>query len=278
MPKIDRVKMIISQPWRAIAGTFFWEKFFLPASLSLMSTAPHQPSASPRFMTTRWTMVLQAGEDGPQREAALEQVCRSYWYPIYAFIRRHGSGPEDAQDLTQSFFAKLLRRDWLQGIEKRDARFSTWLLTRLKTHLQNEHRHLTAQKRGGGQENLSFDLAQAENWFGNEPATTETPERAFERRWALSVLEAALAAVKENCLQNGKEALFEHLSPFLSREPETGEYAAVAQKLQMRENTLAVTIHRLRNLYREAVRTEVAAGLTDPSRIEDELRHLAASL
>lgn len=231
-----------------------------------------------RFMTTRWTVVLQAGADGPQRDAALEQVCRSYWYPVYSFIRRRNMTPEDAQDLTQSFFAKLLRRNWLQGIEKRETRFSTWLLTLLKTHLQNEHRHVSAQKRGGGQVTLSFDPAQAEDWFGNEPATDETPERVFERRWALSVLETSLAAVKQHCLQNGKQALFEHLSPFLSREPEYGEYAALAQKLQMRENTLAVAIYRLRHLYREAVRAEVAAGLSDPARIEDELRHLVASL
>ena len=234
--------------------------------------------SSPRFMTTRWTMVLQAGGEGVEREAAVEQLCRAYWYPVYAFIRRQGQKPEDAQDLTQGFFAKMLRRDWLNGIEKRDARFSTWLLTRVKTHLQNEHRDATTQKRGGDSVPMPIALAEAENWFGNEPAGTETPERAFERRWALSVLEAALASVRENCCENGKEALFDHLSPFLSREPEAGEYAAVAQKLQIRENTLAVTVHRLRQLYREAVRAEVATGITDPAMIEEELRHLAACL
>jgi RNA polymerase sigma-70 factor (ECF subfamily) len=234
--------------------------------------------SSPRFMTTHWTLVLQAGGEGVGREAAVEQLCRAYWYPVYAFIRRQGEKPEDAQDLTQGFFAKMLRRDWLNGIEKRDARFSTWLLTRVKTHLQNEHRDATTQKRGGDALPLSIDLVEAENWFGAEPAGAETPEQAFERRWALSVLEAALAAVREHCRENGKEALFEQLSPFLTREPEPGEYTAVAQKLQIRENTLAVTIHRLRQLYRDAVRAEVSVGLRDPAMIEDELRHLARCL
>lgn len=235
--------------------------------------------ASPRFMTTRWTMVLDAASDGPQQEAALAQVCRAYWYPVYAFIRRQGSGPEDAQDLTQGFFEKLLRREWLAGIEKRDCRFSTWLLTRVKTHLQNEHRDATAQKRGGESKPVSIELAVIENWFGAEPMTAEdTPERAFERRWALSVLEAALASLKAFCLEHGKTELFDLLSPFLSREPELGEYAAVAQKLGMKENTVAVAVHRLRQHYREAVRAEVAAGLDDKTMIEEELKHLAACL
>lgn len=230
-------------------------------------------------MTTRWTMVLQAGSDGPQREAALEQVCRAYWYPVYAFIRRHGSGPEDAQDLTQGFFEKLLRREWLAGIEKRDCRFSTWLLTRVKTHLQNEHRDATTQKRGGGSTLVSIELAVVENWLGAEPvATDDTPERAFERRWALSVLEAALTSVKAFCVENGKAELYGLLGPLISREPESGEYAGIAAKLGMKENTVAVAVHRLRQQYREAVRDEVAAGLEDKSRIEDELKHLAACL
>jgi RNA polymerase sigma-70 factor (ECF subfamily) len=233
---------------------------------------------SPRFMTTRWTMVLQAGTDGPQREAAMEQFCQAYWYPIYAFIRRRGSEPEDARDLTQSFFAKLISRDWLAGLEKREARFSTFLLTRVKTHLSNEHRDATTQKRGGTQEKMSIDLAQAEHWFDVEPATSETPERIFERRWALAVLDSALTRLREECHAAGKGELFDELSPFLSREPEPGEYTALAAQLAMRENSLAVAVYRMRQQYREAVRHEVAAGLADNALIEEELRHLAACL
>jgi RNA polymerase sigma-70 factor (ECF subfamily) len=125
---------------------------------------------------------------------------------------------------------------------------------------------------------VPIELAQAENWFGAEPTGTETPERDFERRWALAVLDAALAQMQKNCCEVGKSALFDHLSPFLSREPELGEYATLSKTLQMRENTLAVTVHRLRQQYRDAVRAEVAAGLTDNALIEEELRHLAACL
>lgn len=133
----------------------------------------------------------------------------------------------------------------------------------------------TAQKRGGGEEYISFDLAKAEDWFGAEPATSETPERSFERRRALAVLDGALTLLREDCHAAGKAALFDQLSPFLSREPEPGEYAALATTLAMRENSIAVAVHRLRAQYRDAVRHEVAAGMNDPALIEEDLRHLA---
>lgn len=246
-----------------------------------MNLQPNTPAASnpsPRFMTTRWTMVLNAGSDGPERDLAMEQFCQTYWYPVYAFIRRRGIEPEDARDSTQSFFAKLIARDWLEGLERRDSRFSTWLLTLVKTHLMKEHARDFAQKRGGEREIISFDLAQAEDWFGNEPAANDTPERAFERRWALAVLDSAMTHLREDCMITGKSALFEALSPFLSRDPAEGEYAALSKTLSIRENSVAVAVHRLRAQYRKMVRDEVAAGLRDPALIEEELRHLAASL
>jgi RNA polymerase sigma factor (sigma-70 family) len=229
-------------------------------------------------MTTRWTMVLQAGTDGPQREAAMEQFCRAYWYPVYAFVRKRGNEPEDARDLTQAFFAKLIRREWLEGIEKRDTRFSTWLLTHVKTHLIKEHARDTALKRGGGESPVSIELAEAEGWYGAEPTTADAPERDFERRLALAIMDTAMKDLQADCAAAGKAALFDALSPYLSREPQPGEYAALAERLEMRENSLAVAVHRLRQQYREAVRAEVAAGLTDTAQIEEEMRHLAASL
>lgn len=231
-----------------------------------------------RFMTTHWTVVLQASATGAEKTAALEQLCRSYWYPVYAYIRRQGNSPEDAQDLTQSFFAKLLHRDWLQGIEKREGRFSSWLLARVRTHITNEHRGVLAQKRGGGETPLPMEFAEAERWFGAEPQSKDTPERAFERRWALIVLDTAMRALRAYCREIGKESLFEHLNPFLTREPEEGEYAGLAPKLQMRKNSIAVAVHRLRQEYRNAVRAQVAAGLTDSERIQDEMRYLAQCL
>jgi len=163
-------------------------------------------------------------------------------------------------------------------VERRDSRFSTWLLTLVKSHLMKEHARDSALKRGGDRELISFDLAQAEDWFGNEPVAEDTPERAFERRWALTVLDAALQRLRDDCVITGKERLFELLSPFLSREPQADEYAMIAKAMQIRENSVAVAVHRLRHQYRKMVRDEVAAGVSDPAMIEEELRHLAASL
>lgn len=246
--------------------------------MSAVFPVSQRTDPSPRFMTTRWTMILQAGGEGDQGAKAMEQFCSDYWYPVYAFIRRQGNGPEDAQDLTQGFFAKLLQKDWLSRVERREARFSTWLLTLVKTHLIKEHERDTAQKRGGHTVPMSSEMAQAEQWFGAEPATDESPERLFERRWALLVLDAALTHLREECHAEGKGRLFEQLSPFLSREPELGEYAAVSEALRMRENAVAVAVHRLRQRYRQTVRSEVAAGLADASHLDEELQHLADSL
>lgn len=233
---------------------------------------------SARFCTTQWTVVLQAGTPGPQRDAALEQFCRTYWYPLYAFVRRRGESAEDACDLVQGFFARTLTNDWLTGVDRRETRFSTLLLTIFQRHLASEHRKATAEKRGGGQQALSIDLAQAEQWFGAEPATDESPERIYERRWALAVLDAALDRLREECRADNRSRHFETLSPFLSREPAPGEYEAAAAALRLTPGAIAVAVHRLRGQFRALVREEVAAGLQDPTRIDEEMRHLAAAL
>ena len=244
-----------------------------------MKDAPNTASSqSPRFMTTRWTMVLQAGTDGPEREAAMEQFCRAYWYPVYAFIRRRGESPEEASDLTQAFFAKLIEQDWLAQVERRESRFSTLLITVLKNFLIKQYRREVAQKRGGGESPVPLDLAQAESWFGAEPATSETPESLFEKRWAHAVMEAALLRLREECVSTGKTKVYELLSPFLSREPSSGDYEAVAEKLGIAPRSVAVSVHRLRADYRAMVREEVAAGLSNSTRVDEELRALAEAL
>lgn len=245
-------------------------------SASETARAPGESAA--RFYTTQWTVVLQAGSAGPQRDAALEQFCRTYWYPLYAFVRRRGESAENASDLVQSFFAEMLARGWLAEVDRRAVRFSTLLLTIFQRFLTSEHRRATAEKRGGGHAPLSIDLAQAEQWFGAEPVADETPERIFERRWALAVLDRALAALREECAHTGRSRQFETLAPFLSREPAPGEYEAVGQSLGLERRTVAVAVHRLRAEYRATVRAEVAAGLNDPAQVEEELRHLAAAL
>ena len=234
--------------------------------------------ASPRFMTTQWTVLLLSGSDASGREAAMEEFCTAYWYPVYAFIRRRGSAPEDARDLTQAFFAKLIGDDWLAGVERRETRFSTLLLTVLKNFLINEHARDTAQKRGSGKVPLSIELAQAEGWFGAEPCGGESPERTFERRWALAVLDAALDRLRRECELSGRLHWFETLSPYLSREAGSGDYERAGRILGLDRGAVAVSVHRLRKQYRTALREEVAAGLSDPSRIDEEMTALREAL
>jgi len=232
---------------------------------------------SPRFLTTRWTMVLPGhGEDS--RAKAWDHVCRTYWYPVYAFIRRRGTLPEDASDLTQGFFAKLIGQDWLSQVERRETRFSTLLITILKNYLIKQHRREAAQKRGGGQLPVPLDFAEGERWFGQEPASNDTPEVHFEKRWALAVMDAALLRLDEESAATGKSRLFAALSPFLSREPEPGDYEAASRTLGILPRSVAVAVHRMRQDFRAMVKEEVAAGLKDPTMVQEEMRALAAAL
>ena len=234
--------------------------------------------ASARFATTQWTAVFIASREGPERMAALEKFCVAYWYPIYAFIRRRGNSPDDARDLTQEFFARLIEKDWLAGVERRETRFSTLLLTILKRFLVNEYERTRTVKRGDGIIPVSIDMAQAESWFGAEPSTSETPEKTFERRWALAVLATALDRLRIELAASGKERAFEILSPFLSQEPEPGDYEKAGAALDLAARTVAVTVHRLRQRYRAVLREELAAGSHDSAQVDEEMRNLSHAL
>lgn len=240
-------------------------------------TTPPYPGGSPRFVTTRWTLVGGAAEPS-RRDAAWNHFCRTYWYPVYAFVRRKGASAEDARDLTQAFFAKLLASDWLAGVERRETRFSTLLVTVLRNFLIKQHHHDHALKRGGQQSTVPLDFSGAEDWFGQEPASQETPESLFERRWALAVLAAALERLREECEATGRARLFHALAPFLSREAGPGDYEQAAATLAIQPRGVAVYVHRLRADYRAMVREEVAAGLRDAGRVDEELRALSAAL
>jgi RNA polymerase sigma-70 factor (ECF subfamily) len=223
-------------------------------------------------------MVLDGRGEEALRARAWDHLCRTYWYPVYAFIRRRGTLPEDASDLTQGFFAKLIEQDWLAQVERRETRFSTLLITILKNYLIKQHRHEVAQKRGGGAVPVPLDLVQAEQWFGQEPATRDTPETHFEKRWALAVMDAALVRLGEESAATGKAKIYALLSPFLSREPESGDYESAGRELGIQPRSVAVAVHRLRQDYRAMVREEVAAGLKEPAMVQEEMRALAAAL
>ncbi len=240
---------------------------------------PVPENPSPVFATTRWTLVLAAGDDvSPQGREALEQLCRSYWFPLYAYVRRRGNDADAAQDLVQGFFARLLERNDLAGLTRDGGKFRSFLLTALNHFLANEHERTQAQKRGGGRELLSLDDDSAEDRYQREPAHTESPDRLFERQWALALMEDALRRLAAEQAANDRADFFAALRPFLSREPEPGEYANLANRLGLAPGTLAVQVHRLRERYRQLVRAAVADTVDSPLEIDAEMRHLLAAL
>jgi RNA polymerase sigma-70 factor (ECF subfamily) len=244
-----------------------------------------QESEAPRrngpqwFATTHWSVVLAAGQsESEQRTAALQKLCQAYWYPLYAYARWRGHGPEDAQDLTQEFFLKLIEKNWLANVAPEGARFRSFLLTMLKGFLANAHDYAQAAKRGGGRTFVPLDSERAEDRWVHEPATNETPETAFERRWALAVLAEALERLRKVAEAADKAQHFEALHPFLSREPAEGEYATLGQRLGLTNEAVAVAVFRLRQRYRDTLRATVADTLADPGQVDDEMRHVFDAL
>ena len=230
------------------------------------------------FHTTHWTVVLAArrGDDTSAR-GALASLCATYWYPLYAFIRRRGYESHAAEDLTQEFFTRLLAKAWLAGVDPQRGKFRAFLLATLKHFLANEQDREHAQRRGGGQTLLPLDSGDAETRYRLEPADSATPEKAFERQWALAVLEQVLARLQAEAAADGKAALFAALQPFLVGD-RGRTYAAAAQALGLTEGALKVAVHRLRRRYRELLREEIAHTVADPAEIEDEIRYLRQCL
>jgi RNA polymerase sigma-70 factor (ECF subfamily) len=231
------------------------------------------------FASTHWSEVLAVSSPNPDRRAAaLETLCRKYWSPLYSYIRSRGNDPEGSKDLTQEFFACLLEKRWLQGIENNGSRFRSFLLHALNAFLANQHDRNQAQKRGGGREGFSLDAVQTEADYITELSIQATPAQAYDRRWALTVLQNALGRLEREVLGSGKARQFDVLSPFLSREVEPGEYATVAAQLSISPGAVSVAVHRLRQRYRESVRAEIAETVSDPSHIDEELATLYAAL
>ncbi len=230
------------------------------------------PSKS--FPTTLWTVVLHAGRDEPaQAQAALAQLCEGYWYPLYSFVRRRGGSPQDAEDLTQAFFAHLFEKRGLGRVEPQQGRFRTFLLASLKNFLANEWDRANALKRGGGRTVLSLQQESAESRYQLEPSHNLTPERLFERQWALTLLDRVLTALRDEYYGEGKGALFEELKPALIGQ--AGGYADMAARLGQSEGAIKVAVHRMRRRYRELMKTRIAQTVGE-GQVEDELHYLLA--
>jgi RNA polymerase sigma-70 factor (ECF subfamily) len=234
----------------------------------------HPSPSRAAFATTRWSLVRAAGTGGSAPEEALERLCRGYWAPIYAFVRRKGFSPPDAQDLTQAFFARVLRRETFSQADPRRGRFRTFLLSALSCFLADEHRKATRQKRGGGQELLSLEGSQMEEQFLEVPSPEAGPGELFDRRWRLSLLQQALRRLEAEFVAADKARDFALLKEFLTAPATVGAYDPVAAELGTQPRTVAVMIHRLRRRFRELVREEVAQTVTDPTEFEEELRQL----
>jgi len=234
-----------------------------------------------QFNATRWTLVLTAarGTATTQATRALEELCRTYWYPLYAFVRRSGHDRHTAEDLTQDFFARLLAKHYLAEVDRTKGKFRSFLLASLKHFLANEWDKVRAQKRGGGAQNFtSFDAKSAETRYALEPADPQTAEKAFERNWALTLLDEVFRRVRKEYAAEDKTALFEELKATLTGEKGATPYAESAARLGMSEGAVKVAAHRLRHRYRDALRAEIAETVAGPEEVDDELRHLFAAL
>jgi RNA polymerase sigma-70 factor (ECF subfamily) len=233
------------------------------------------PAAGQWFTATHWSVVLAAkGGHSPQSAEALEKLCRTYWSPLYAFVRRQGHTPQDAQDLTQDFFAWLLQSEHLRLADPQSGKFRSFLLVRLKHFLSDERKKACAQKRGGGQTVLSLDAALAEEQYRLEPATDLTPDVIFDRRWALTVMEQAVQRLSQEYLAAGRAELFEELKSFQSGEEAGRSYAEAAARLGVSESAVKSAIWRLRQRHRDLLRQEIAQTVSTPGEVDEEIRYL----
>ncbi|WP_231746776.1 RNA polymerase sigma factor [Maioricimonas rarisocia] len=222
---------------------------------------------------------MAAGERSTvEAERALEELCSTYWYPLYAYARRWGASRDDAADLTQEFFARLLEKQYLLAADRQKGRFRSFLLTVFKRFLSKERDRAAAQKRGGDRRQFSFDVEAGERRYLHEPAENVTPEALYERRWALTLLERVMERVRDEYASKDKRPFFEQCKPFLTGSDHAATYAEIAPRLDMTESALRVAVHRLRERYRVVLRSEIAQTISDSDSVEDELNALRAAL
>jgi RNA polymerase sigma factor (sigma-70 family) len=236
-------------------------------------------SRTGKFSTTHWSVVLQSGQgDSLEAHEALEKLCRSYWYPLYAYVRRKGHGQHDAQDLTQEFFARLLEKKCLSLADRSRGRFRSFLLTSLQHFLVNEWAKAQTVRRGGAHRFISWDEQDAEALYLAEPTDNLAPDRIFEKRWATSLLDRVLTRLREEYAAADKSKLFEALKVFVWGERNETTYQEMAAQLRMTEGAIKVAVHRLRHRYRELLRAQVAQTVSSTAEVDEELRYLVSTV
>ncbi len=247
----------------------------MPGSTDTNST----PADTSRFATTHWSVVLAAGScSSLQYEQALSNLCHVYWFPLYSYLRRRGCDSHQAEDCTQAFFTRLLEKNTLRRADRNRGRFRSFLLTSLKNFLSDEWDRARSQKRGGDKRILSLDAVAAETRYTLEPADRLSPDKLFERSWALAVLKQAMDQLKKESMTAGKMPLFDHLKNLLTSKTETVSYRSVAAKLDMSEDAVKAAVYRLRKRYRELVREEIAQTVATEEQLEEEIKGLFAAL
>lgn len=242
-----------------------------------METAPSGAGGSAAFRTTQWTAVLDAARPGTERtQEAFAKIYLDYWYPLYAYIRRRGHSPPDAEDITQNFFLHLIEKQSLDGLERDGGKFRSFLLRSLDNFLANAWHRARAQKRGDGVQPLSLDAQDGEARYLFEPTESVTPETLFERQWVCTLLAKVIGYLSTECEKSGKGGLFRDLQPHLQGDRQGQPYADVAARHRMSEGAVKVAVHRLRQRYGELLREEITRTVGSPEEVDEELRHLMA--
>jgi RNA polymerase sigma-70 factor (ECF subfamily) len=232
-----------------------------------------------RFATTHWSVVLAAGRPkSGSYQQALETLCQTYWFPLYAYLRRHGCNSHQAQDYTQAFFTTILDKGGLSLADPKRGKFRSFLLASLKHFLSNERARNRAKKRGGGKKALSLDFKNAESQYALEPRDELSPEKLFERSWALTILDRTMARLRAEAVSTNKQKLFERLKPYLTAGKGSAPYRDVAEDLGITEGAVRTAVHRLRKRYRELLRDEIAQTVTSDDQIDEEIRDLFTAL
>jgi len=244
-----------------------------------MSSLTSSSEAPRMFPNTRWSLVLAVTrKDAPESAAALEALCRAYWYPLYAYVRRSGQSPHDAQDLTQEFFCRLLQKRWLDSADREKGKLRTFLIVALKNFMSNEWRRASAQHRGGGQSQVPFDTEFAESRYAADHSAKLAADETFDKQWALTLLDLTVNRLRAEFAAAGKPSDFEALKGCLMAAHGAIDYAIVASRLGMNEGAARVAVHRLRKRFRAIYREEISQTLSDEADVAGELRHLAAAL